>query len=225
MELLDREANVGRTVTLTGASEFQDVLNLESDNKVSRAVTFHTIQAQALGIVGAGSFLEGRIFWGAGGVQSVATFDWLFGTTFSVVGAFMRLQVRSTAALPGGTSVKAGAFAGYGDAGAGPRLNPQLTIPAGVVIAGAAGVNVAIPPFAKDVFVSRRLSGALGAPPAMRVSLRPTLFVATEDAVEQYALGVPMERPMPLQPGAPFARVTNLGAANMLASFIFGLSL
>ena len=225
MELLDRESNIGRTVTLTGASEFEDVLNLESDNKKSRSVTIHTIQAQAFGIVGAGESLQGRIIWGAGGVQAVADFDWLTGITFSVVGSFIRLQVRSQAGLPAGASVKAGAFCGYGAIGSGRIVTPQLTVPFGVLITPGNGANIGIPVFAKDVYVARQLAGVIGAPPAMQVSQRPTLFVAQEVNPEQYALGVPMERPMPIAAGSPFLRVQNIGPANILASAIFHLSI
>ena len=225
MELLDRESNIGRTVTLTGASDFQDILNLEADDKKSKMVTFHTIAAQEFGIVGAGDFLAGRVLWGAGGVQASAEFDWLIGTSFSLAGSFMRLQVRSTAALPAGATIKAGAFCGYGSNSGNRELAPQLSVPGGAVVAAGAGVNIAIPSFAKSVWVTRTIAGALGVPPAMRISQRPTLFVATEANPEQYAAGVPMERAMPIVSGNPFLRMTNLSVANCLFTAIFNLSI
>jgi len=97
-------------------------------------------------------------------------------------------------------------------------------VPLGSIGAGAS-LNVGIPEYAKDVHVSRRPSGAVGAPPAMQVHLRPTIFVANMIASEQYALGISMTRPMPIEPGAGAIQVNNLSGSNMLATAVFGLAI
>ena len=223
MELLGRQSNIGRSVTLLGASDFLDVLNLESDDQKSRAVTFHTVASQEFGIIGAAENIEGRIIWGAGGVQAVVDFDWLLGVTFSVVCSFARLQVRSTAAFPVGTSVKLGAFAGYGDLGAGSRQTLQQSIDIGNINPAAFGA-VQIPLYAKDVFIARAVDNAFLAPPAMRVfQMLPNNVIII--ASEQYALGVPMERPMPISRRAISLRIENISPAAFRAAAIFGLAI
>ena len=226
MEMLDRHVNIGRSVTFTAASgtDFVDILNLEADDKRTRLITIHTVRGTLVGGEAGTENLQGRIEWGAGGVRAVLDFDWLFGTTLSMIASSVRVSVRTTQALGAGANVTAGAFAGYNGVGT-ERTTPQLTVPTALVAAGAFTGGIAIPNFAKDITIARRQVAAFAVPPAFRVHLIPLAGAIAANATEQYAAGVPMERPMPLPPGVLFFTVENLSLVNAQYDAIFGLAI
>ena len=220
MELLDKQSNIGRTVDITTAEGFLDVLNLEADDKKARSVTFHTVDAQRFGINR--EFLQGQLLWGSGGTQAQVIFDWLRGTTLSVVASFARLQVSAPESVNLAAPIRAGAFAGYGSLGAGSRVNPQLTVRMGLIVPAGTSTTL-LPAFAKDVFVGRTVFGAVTSPPPMRIHF--TDIGGATLTSELYPLGVSMERPMPIPSRAANFIVENISAANMSAEAIFGLSI
>jgi hypothetical protein len=164
--LLHTGTQQGRSVSVivppgtTGFGEEVTVLNLTGDDRDARSITIHTsLDNQRLTFGGASpSFrpsIQGRVQWGAAGVQSEALFDWMQGTTFNVAASWLRVSARALPSVGIGTPVETnvGVSAGYGVMPSSainlPQLTQYLVFDADPVL----NYQGEVPPFAHSVVV------------------------------------------------------------------------
>lgn len=148
-------ANVGRYVMLgvPGAATGQSapILEARCSDQRSRQLTI-TLTAEM--ISGADRDASVIVTWGAGGVQApAARIDLVNGTTFSVIGSFLRI-LGVLEASPA-NQIRVGAFIGYEPRAAGSAVRgPQRTIKTAAIVAGNTS-DVTIPPYATSVSYMR----------------------------------------------------------------------
>ena len=169
-KLLSYGNQVGRSVNLPtlvpGPGEPVAILDLTADDEEARAISLHFVSSLTIspttGQLENEPDITGVIEWGSGGVQATARFDWLRGTTLSIIGSFIRISAINNGDPSGVLTgdVRVGVFAGYNPIAGGMRgRQPQLTDGIVNLAAASSSSPIDVPRFATNVVVQRTGTG------------------------------------------------------------------
>jgi hypothetical protein len=230
-QLLNQDGQQGRSVELpappagVGVDDipYESILNVTGDDRRSRVITIHCMLEPSI----EGSALneaEGQLKWGTAGVQAMAFFDFIHGTSFSIAASFVRVSARrSDIGFVAGESARAGVTIGYDSFGVGKGHQPQFTTKVAAVAAAGSSAAIPVPRFATNLMVLRLGAAAAPASPfRIRVRDRTGLPIYQEG----YALGNAMLRPMDLSNDARDVIIDNTDPVNAISyRLVWGLAL
>ena len=207
--LLDNANQQGRSVELPAAplNDPVSVLSLNSDDQKARVVTVHLVSTP----IQTGTPLEeirADVSWGVGGVQAIATIDWLSGTAFTVAASFLRVSGRRITAQSV-DDIRVGAFAAYGSISGSMRAkSPQLTGAPAIVAFGNVSANWAVPEHAQNLVMLRTNDGISTIAASMTLEFRDVDGVTLLYSAN-YGAGQSMDIPIDLANRVRAVRVWN----------------